>query len=47
MFQNIINTNTPECMEKIVFDTLSSNIKVIEQIGIEVRWSCYDSRPEY
>lgn len=42
MFEQMIEMNVEECIEKCVYKALLPNIKFIEKIGIEARWSCYN-----
>jgi hypothetical protein len=41
-FKIMVSTDTHDSMELIAHNTLISNLNVISEIGIEVRWSCFD-----
>lgn len=44
-FKIMVSTDSHNAMELVVYNTLISNLNVISEIGIEVRWSCFDHRP--
>lgn len=41
-FENMINNNTQNAMEYIIYNILKNKLHVISEIGIEVRWSCHN-----
>ena len=46
-FNNIVETNNINSIESILYPILKPNMKNIDKIGILVRWSSYDSTPEF
>ena len=41
-FEDMVNTDTSDAIEHILYHTLKHRIKHIDKIGIEVRLSCYE-----
>lgn len=42
IFEKMVTTDTGGAMEFLLYDALKPTLNVISEIGIEVRWSCFD-----
>jgi hypothetical protein len=41
-FKAMISNTSPEAIELVMYNALNLNLDIISEIGIEVRWSCYN-----
>jgi hypothetical protein len=45
VFERMVSNNVPDAMEWILYQELKDRLQDVNPIGIQARWSCFDSTP--